>query len=93
MGCRLSSPRVGILNKCIVGFIWYLRDHFSRSDGIFRVRGARGRRTDERNMGWLDSTVLSSAVLGPIVVIIGVEFEVEFVREVSSGEGIVSLSG
>lgn len=32
-------------------------------------------------------------MLGPIVVIIGVEFEVELVREVSSGEAIVSLSG
>jgi len=49
----------------------------------------RGRRDDESNM---DSTVVSSTVLGPIVVIIGVEFVVDMVRAVSGGERIVSCS-
>lgn len=37
--------------------------------------------------------MLRSTVLGPMVVIIGVEFVVELVREDSSGERIASLSG
>lgn len=37
--------------------------------------------------------MLRSTVLGSTVVIIGVEFVVELVRERSPGEGTVSLSG
>ena len=37
--------------------------------------------------------MLRSTVLGLMVMIIGVEFVVELVRERSSGEGAVSLSG
>lgn len=43
-------------------------------------------------MGWLDSDVPSSAVLGAIVVIIGVEYEVESVFVVPPGYCIVTRS-
>jgi len=91
LGCRLCPAVMDVLGGCIVGARDIFRDYFYRWAGVFRMRGARGRR--ESITGELDAFVLTSKVLGVTVVIpIGVEFVVEPDRTDSGGEEIVPLS-